>query len=150
MGATGASGSELRTGRTRQEQVFGMRNARQLEDGTNIPNAGFKPGPDNITIAAHSDEGKDIVFQFKLLKGDKMKITAYDPNVPNKGRVSVNADRPSLDAVINSPKATSDDRRNAMLIRDMFQRTDSGIKESSLGRIANELKKKKRKKGQLV
>ena len=150
MGATGASGSGVRHARTREDRVFGIRNARQLEEGTKIKDAGFTPGKDDITIAAHSDEGKDIVFQFKLLKGDKMKITAYDPNVPSKGRVSVSAERPSLDAVISNPKSTSVDKQNAMKIRDMVQRTDSGIKESSLGRIANELKKKKRKRGQLA
>lgn len=146
MGATGA-GSGVRNGRASSEQVFGMRNARRLEDGTNPKGSGFTASGNNIVIAAHSDEGKDIVFQFKLIKGDKMKITAYDPNVPSKGRVSVSADRPSLDSVITSPKATSADKRNAMLIRDMFQRTDSGVKESSLGRIANELKKRKLKGG---
>lgn len=149
MGATGASG-EVRQGRVASENTFGIRNARQLEEGTSIKGAGFKPGGDSITISAHSNEGKDIVFQFKLLKGDKMKITAYDPNVPSKGRISVSADRPSLDAVMTNPKATTADKQNAMKIRDMFQRTDSGIKESSLGRIANELKKKARKKGRMV
>ena len=146
MGATG-TGSGIRNGRTAQERTFGMRNARRLEDGANPPGSGFKADGNNIVISAHSDEGKDIVFQFKLIKGDKMKITAYDPNVPSKGRTSVNADRPSLDSVINSPKSTVEDKRNAMKIRDMFQRTDSGIKESSLGRIANELKKRKLRKG---
>jgi len=150
MGATGAGGSRVRTSKPASEKTFGIRNARRLQTGTNIPNAGFKPTDDTITIAADTDEGKDIVFQFKLLKGDKMKITAYDPNVPSKGRVSVNADRPSLDAVMTNPKATTEDKQNAMKIRDMFQRTDSGIKESSLGRIANELKKKARKKGRRV
>ena len=150
MGATGASGNGVRSGSTPANNVFGMRNARRLEEGTTISGAGFKPTNDTITIAANSDEGKDIVFQFKLLKNDKMKITAYDPNVPSKGKVSVSAERPSLDAVISNPRATSTDKQNAMKIRDMFQRTDSGIKESSLGRIANELKKKKRKRGQLA
>ena len=146
MGATG-SGSGVRTGQGTGNQVFGIRNARKLEDGANPAGSGFKADGNNIVISAHSDEGKDIVFQFKLLKNDKMKITAYDPNVPSKGKVSVSADRPSLDSVINSSKASTDDKRNAMKIRDMFQRTDSGIKESSLGRIANELKKRKLRRG---
>jgi len=79
-----------------------------------------------------------------------MGITAYDPNVPSRGKTSVSADRPSLDSVINNPKSSAADRQNAMKIRDMMQRTDSGVKESSLGKIANELKKKARKKGQKV
>ena len=109
MGATGASG-EVRQGRVASENTFGIRNARQLEEGTSIKGAGFKPGGDSITISAHSNEGKDIVFQFKLLKGDKMKITAYDPNVPSKGRISVSADRPSLDAVMTNPKSSVSDK----------------------------------------
>ena len=150
MGATGASSSGVRQGRTREDRVFGIRNARRLDDNANPAGAKFSKDGTNIVIAANSDEGKDIVFQFKLLKNDKMKITAYDPNIPNRGKVSVSAERPSLDAVLANPKSSTEDKRNAMLIRDMFQRTDSGIKESSLGRIANELKKKKRKRGQLV
>lgn len=146
MGATGADSSRLRI-KIFGDRAFGIRGARELEDGANPKGSGFTANRDNIIISADSDEGKDIVFQFKLGKNDKMNITAYDPNIPTKGRTSVNADRPSLDSVINNPKSSADDKRNAMKIRDMFQRTTSGIKESSLGRIANELKKRKRKGG---
>ena len=146
MGATGADSSRLRI-KIFGDRAFGIRGARELEDGANPKGSGFTATRDNIVISADSDEGKDIVFQFKLGKNDKMNITAYDPNIPTKGRTSVNADRPSLDSVINNPKSSVDDKRNAMKIRDMFQRTTSGIKESSLGRIANELKKRKRKGG---
>ena len=149
MGATGAGGSGLKRGEG-FESAFGIRSARQLEDSANPKGARFTTSGSNIVIAAHSDEGKDIVFQFKLLKNGKMGITAYDPNVPSRGKTSVSADRPSLDSVITNPKASADDKRNAMKIRDMMQRTDSGVKESNLGRIANELKKKARKKGQSV
>ena len=146
MGATGA-GSGIRNGISQLAGVFGIRGSRQLEEGTNVRGAGFNVTKDSIVVSADSDEGKDIIFQFKLGKNDKMNITAYDPNVPSKGRTSVNADRPSLDAVINSPKSSSADKQNALKIRDMFQRTTSGIKESSLGKIANELKKRKLRKG---
>jgi hypothetical protein len=148
MGATGASGTRL--GSSSENRVFGIRSARRLDDDANPAGARFDNSGDRIVISANSDEGKDIVFQFKLGRNDTMKITAYDPNVPSRGKTSVSAERPSLDSVINNPKSTSEDRQNAMKIRDMFQRTDSGIKESSLGRIANELKKKKRKRGQLA
>lgn len=146
MGATG-SGSGIRDSGERGSSVFGIRGARQLEEGANPKGSGFTASGNSIVISANSDEGKDIVFQFKLGKNDTMKITAYDPNVPSKGRTSVNADRPSLDSVINNPKSSADDKRNAMKIRDMMQRTESGIKESSLGRIANELKKRKLRSG---
>lgn len=147
MGATGASGTRTRVS---EDRVFGIRNARKLDDNANPVGARFDTSGDRIVISANSDEGKDIVFQFKLGRNDTMKITAYDPNVPSRGKTSVSAERPSLDSVINNPKSTAEDRQNAMKIRDMFQRTDSGIKESSLGRIANELKKKKRKRGQMA
>ena len=146
MGATGAGGTVRRILGV-SNRVFGIKNARQLDDSANPKDARFSTSGSNIVISAKSDEGKDIVFQFKLLKGDKMGITAYDPNIPNRGKVSVSAERPSLDSVISNPKSSSTDKQNAMKIRDMMQRTDSGIKESSLGRIANELKKKARKKG---
>ncbi len=146
MGATG-TGSGVRGSQDNSNRPFGIRGARQLADGANPKGSGFKADGNNIVIAANSDEGKDIIFQFKLVRGDKMKITAYDPNIPSKGRTSVSAERPSLDSVIQNPKSSADDKRNAMKIRDMFQRTESGVKESSLGRIANELKKRKLRSG---
>ena len=149
MGATGASSGRIRT-RFLGDRVFGIRGARRLDEGKVPEGARFSKGGDSIIISADSDEGKDIVFQFKLGKNDTMKITAFDPNVPSRGKTSVNADRPSLDSVINNPKSTATDRQNAMKIRDMMQRTDSGVKESSLGKIANELKKRARKRGQNV
>lgn len=149
MGATGAG-----SGRVRRifggDRVFGIKGARQLGEEKAPAGARFSKSGDSVVISANSNEGKDIVFQFKLLKGDKMGITAYDPNIPNRGKVSVSAERPSLDSVISNPKSSSTDKQNAMKIRDMMQRTDSGIKESSLGKIANELKKKARKKGRRV
>ena len=65
MGATGASGSGIRRARIREEQVFGIRNARRLESTANPKGAKFSTSGDNIVIAARSDEGKDIVFQLK-------------------------------------------------------------------------------------
>lgn len=141
----GSTGIGIRKVLKPWERTFGIRDARQLQD-SNVPNAGFSAHDKNdIIISASSDEGKDIVFQFKLGRNDIMKITAYDPNVPSKGKTSVNADRPSLDSVINNPKSSVTDKQNAMKIRDMMQRTKSGVKESSLGKIANELKKRERK-----
>ena len=149
MGATGAGGGKIRR-LLGGGSAFGIKGARQLDDNANPSKARFSTSGENIVISARSDEGKDIVFQFKLLKNGKMGITAYDPNIPNRGKVSVSAERPSLDSVISNPKSSSTDKQNAMKIRDMMQRTDSGIKESSLGKIANELKKKARQKGQRV
>lgn len=141
MGSTGRSGVQRRA-----YDVYGVLSARKLKDG-NIEGAGFNANDkESITLSVNSDEGKDIVFQFKLGRNDTMKITAYDPNVPSKGKTSVNADRPSLDSVINNPKSSPTEKNDAMKIRDMMQRTKSGIKESSLGKIANELKKKRSKK----
>lgn len=149
MGATGAGG-RIRSLLGGGGSAFGIKGARQLDDGVKPKGSGFTSGGNNIVISARSDEGKNIVFQFKLGKNDTMKITAYDPNVPSKGRTSVSAERPSLDSVINNPRSSASDKQNAMKIRDMMQRTESGVKESSLGKIANELKKKARKKGQNV
>lgn len=144
MGSTGASRKPYKYDPTKS--TFGIRGARQLQDG-NIAGAGFSEhGKNDIIISADSDEGKDIIFQFKLGRNDSLKITAYDPNVPSKGKTTVNADRPSLDSVINNPKASSAEKQGAMKIRDMMQRTKSDVKESSLGRIANELKKRKNKR----
>lgn len=144
MGSTGAGG--IRKKFDPNTSTFGIKDARQLES-SNIPGAGLSEhGKNDIIIAANSDEGKDIIFQFKLGRNDSLKITAFDPNVPSKGKTTVNADRPSLDSVINNPKSSSEEKRGAMKIRDMMQRTTSDVKESSLGKIANELKKRKNRR----
>lgn len=143
MGSTGASG--VRNKFDPETSTYGIKDARQLQS-SDVKGAGFSEhGKNDIIISASSDEGKDIVFQFKLGRNDSLKITAYDPNVPSKGKTTVNADRPSLDSVINNPKTSSTEKQGAMKIRDMMQRTKSDVKESSLGRIANELKKRKNK-----
>lgn len=129
-------------------KIFGIRGAYRLQEPVK-GDSGFKDqGKDDIRIALASDEEKDIVFQFKLTKdGSEMIIRAYDPNVPSKGVTEVKTSKPSLDAVMSDPKASPTEKSGAMKIRDMMNRSKSGIKESSLARIANELKKKKAKGG---
>ena len=128
--------------------IYGIRGARRLE-GTAPREAEFKDqGKDDVRIALSSEEDKDIIFQFKLNKsGDEMIIRAYDPNVPSRGVTEVKTSQPSLDSVLNDPNASPSDKSGALRIRDMMNRSKSGIKESSLARIANDLKKKRTKGG---
>lgn len=146
MGATALA--NRKTYSDEKTRIFGIKGAHRLQEP--VPgNSGFKDeGKDDIRIALATDEDKDIVFQFKLTKdGSEMIIRAYDPNVPSKGVTEVRSSKPSLDAVMTDPKATPKDREGAMKIRDMMNRSKSGIKESSLTKIANELKKKRAKGG---
>ena len=129
-------------------KIFGIKGARRVND--KVPReAEFKDqGKNDIVLAVSSEEEKDIIFQFKLTKtGNEMIIRAYDPNVPSKGVTEVKTSTPSLDSVLNDPKASPTEKSGALKIRDMMNRSKSGIKETSLARIANELKKKRTKGG---
>jgi len=128
--------------------AFGIRNARQLQSKVDREADFRDQGKDDVRISLQTDEEKDIVFQFRLTKdGSQMIIRAYDPNVPSKGVTEVKTSKPSLDSVLNNPGATASDKAGALKIRDMMNRSKSGIKESSLVRIANELQKKRNKGG---
>jgi len=146
MGATALANRKRYT--DEKTMIFGIRGARRLE-GNAPREAEFKDqGKDDIRIALASEEDKDIIFQFKLNKsGNEMIIRAYDPNVPSRGVTEVKTSSPSLDSVLNDPNASPSDKSGALRIRDMMNRSKSGIKESSLARIANDLKKKRAKGG---
>lgn len=144
MGATGGLfGRKRRT--KKSEDIFGVRGAERFESAAPKQANFDKPGAGRIQLRVPSDEGKDIIFQFKLTRENKLSIIGYDPNVPSRGKVRVLADRPSLDSVINSPKASAADKANAQRLRDMFTRTKNGVKESSLASIANALQREKGK-----
>lgn len=146
MGATALANRKVYS--DEKTRIFGIKGAHRLQEPVSRE-AGFKDqGKDDIRIALASEEDKDIVFQFKLTKdGSEMIIRAYDPNVPSKGTTEVRASKPSLDSVINDPKASPEDKSGALKIRDMMNRSKSGIKESSLTKIADELRKKRTKGG---
>ena len=146
MGATALANRKVYS--DEKTKIFGIRGAHRLQEPVK-GDSGFKDqGKDDIRLSLATDEEKDIVFQFKLSKdGSEMIIRAYDPNVPSRGVTEVRSSKPSLDAVMNDPKASQQDKQGAMKIRDMMNRSKSGIKESSLAKIANELKKKKAKGG---
>lgn len=146
MGATALANRKHRT--SQSTSVFGIGNARKLTDKA-PREADFRDqGKDDIRIAVASEEEKDIIFQFKLSKdGSEMIIRAYDPNIPTKSATEVKTSSPSLNSVINDPNASPSDKSGALKIRDMMNRSKSGIKESSLARIANELEKKRAKGG---
>lgn len=142
MGATGL-GHRRKPTDEGNLRAYGIIGARRMSE-TAPREAGFtNQGEGDVRIAVSTDEEKDIVFQFKLVNGGKeMSIRAYDPNVPSKGITEVKSSKPSLTAVINDPESSASDKSNALKIRDMMNRSKKGIKESSLARIVNELKRK--------
>jgi hypothetical protein len=76
-----------------------------------------------------------------------MSIRAYDPNEPSRAKVSVTTKDASLDSVIKSADSTKEEKTNARKIKEMINQTTSGITQSSLKKIANELIMNKNKKG---
>lgn len=145
MGATGLRMSKSRTD-SENLKAFGIVGARKMFE-TAPREAGFSnQGQNDVRISVATDEEKDIVFQFKLIKGGKeMSIRAYDPNIPDKGVAEVHTNKPDLTSVISDPNATANDVRAAQKILTMMNRSKKGIKNSSLVRIANELKRKEGK-----
>ena len=146
MGATALANRKMYL--NPETKIFGIKFAHRLQEKA-PREADFKDqGKNDIVLAIKSEEEKDIIFQFKLSKdGSEMIIRAYDPNVPSKGVTEVKTSEPSLNSVLNDPKASPTEKSGALKIRDMMNRSKSGIKESSLARIANELKKKRAKGG---
>lgn len=146
MGATALANRKMYS--NPDTKIFGIKFARRMQEKAPREAEFRDQGKDDIVVSVQSNEEKDIIFQFKLNKsGDEMIIRAYDPNIPTKSTTEVKTSSPSLNSVINDPKSSPSEKSGALKIRDMMNRSKSGIKESSLARIANELKKKKAKGG---
>lgn len=142
MGSTGR-----RTSGKPSTSVFDVKDAKRTElsglETQGIPT----PTKQDIQLKVGSREGKDIIFQFRLTKDNEMSIRAYDPNEPSRAKVSVTTKDASLDSVIKSADSTKEEKTNARKIKEMINQTTSGITQSSLKKIANELIMNKNKKG---
>ena len=146
MGATfrNASGKR-RTCVKEDEYIFGINYAVRFN--TIAPkDANFnRPGEDNIQMTIASYEGKDVMFQFRLTRGDNLQILAYDPNSRSSGKVIVNADNPSIDAIIENKLASPGIKYDAGKVKDIIDKTYGGIKRSSILSLIEYLKKRRKK-----
>lgn len=142
MGLTGLL-HRKRDGLRMEYSAYGISGARKLQ-GTLGRESGFKDeGKEDVRLALPSEEEQDIYFQFKLAdRGESLIIRAFDPNVPDKAVTEVKSHKPDLTTVAMDPNATSQDIYNAQRILNMMNKSKSGVKNSSLEKIVNELRKK--------
>lgn len=137
MGSTGIDRASARGGISIDE--LGVKGGK-IFDGNLPKSAGFdKHSANDIQIKIPRQGGKDIVFQFKLLNNGKLSIIAYDPNVPEKGKVRITTDSPNLNQAIQKGGT---DKANALIIRDLMTKSKS-VDESNLPQIINALRRKK-------
>lgn len=137
MGSTGArsiGGSDTKI------EDLGLGKPAKIFDGNLPKDAGFdKHSANDIQVKVPVQKGKDIVFQFKLLGTGKLSIIAWDPNVPEKGRVRITTASPDLNQAIQKGGS---DKANALIIRDLMNKSKA-VNESNLPSIVNELKRRK-------
>ena len=147
MGATfrNASGKR-RTWVKEDEFIFGINYAVRFE--TIAPKeANFnRPNEDNVQMTIASYEGRDVMFQFKLTRGDNLQILAYDPNSRMSGKIIVNSENPSIDAIINNKLASPAIKYEAGKVKDIIDKTYGGIKRSSVLSLIEYLKKRRKKR----
>lgn len=145
MGATFRNSSGKRqTWRKADELIFGINYATRFH--TMAPkSANFhKPNDDNIQLAIATYDGEDVLFQFRLSRQDNLQILAYDPNAQISGKVIVNSDNPSIDAIINNRLASPSIKYEATKVKDIIDKTYNGIQATSIRSLIDYLKRRKR------
>jgi len=145
MGATFRNSSGKRqTWRKADEYIFGINYATRFH--TVAPrDANFhRPNDDNIQLAVATYDGEDVLFQFRLSRQDNLQIQAYDPNAQISGKVIVNSDNPSLDAIINNKLASPTIKYEATKVKDIIDKTYNGIQATSIRSLIDYLKRRKR------
>lgn len=145
MGATFRNASGKRqTWRKEDEFIFGINYAVQVH--TMAPReANFnRPNADNIQLTIASYEGEDIMVQFRLSRQDNLQILAYDPNSRMAGKVIVNSENPSIDAIIESQFVTPDIKYEAIKVKNILDKSYGTIRRDSIIKLAEYLKRRKR------
>lgn len=142
MGSTGM-GIFRQSTEVINRNTYGIDNARAFFGNLPKSTGMDKIGANLTTLRISSYDTQDIIFQFKLLKGGKLSIRAYDPNSSTRANVTVDADSPSLDRVIRYGER--EDKNNAQKIRAMMNKS-STISESQLVKIAQDLKGGRRRR----
>ena len=145
MGATFRNASGKRqTWRKEEEFIFGIHYAIRMN--TQAPReANFnKPNADNVQLTIASYEGQDIMLQFRLSRQDNLLIAAYDPNSRMAGKVIVNSENPSIDAIINNKYASPDIKYEATKVKNIIDKAYAGVRQDSIIKLAEYLKRRKR------
>ena len=146
MGATFRNASGKRKTWVKDDElIFGINYAMRFS--TVAPReANFqRPGADNLQLRIATYDGDDVLFQFRLTRGDNLQINAYDPNARVSGKVIVNAENPSIDAIRNNKLASPGIKYEATKVRDIVDKTYAGISQQSLNRLIDYLRRKRLK-----
>lgn len=145
MGATFRNASGKRqTWRKEDEFIFGINYAERFHTVAPREANFHRPNDDNIQLNIASYEGQDILVQFRLSRKDNLQIIAYDPNSRMGGKIIVNSENPSIDAIINNNLASPDIKYEATKVKDILDRTYAPIQTSSIIKLAEYLKRRKR------
>lgn len=138
MGSTGHGiYHKSRTGNVNDE-TFGISEAVNFK-GKVPEDSGLAPvGAGKITLKVPIGKQTNILFQFRLMKDNKlMQIIGYKDGVPEvKCKVAVDAGQPSLDKVIAS--GSKSEKNNAIKMKDLMNKS-SQVNENQLGAIAQKL-----------
>lgn len=112
--------------------TFGVVDARRTE----YADLGASPSTfarsKTIQLAVRTGRDTDIVFTFKLggPKNDTLVVTAFDKENNDKCTVRMNAKNPTLDRGAKG---------NVSMMRQMLNKTTSGISEASFNQISQQL-----------
>jgi purine-nucleoside phosphorylase len=142
MGSTGHTPYAGRKSKNTDTETFGMSSVVNFR-GKVPKDSGLSPVSANrITLKMTGTSKSNIIFQFSLTKdGRAMNIVGYKAGVPEiKAKVAVDAQRPSISALLNSNSATV--RRNAIKLKDLMAKSGD-MNETKLKPIANELERKR-------
>lgn len=147
MGATFRNASGKRqTWRKESEFIFGINYAVQVH--TQAPReANFnRPDKDNIQLNIASYEGDDIMLQFRLSRQDNLQILAYDPNSRMAGKIIVNSENPSIDAIIENRLATPDIKYEATKVKTIIDKSYAGIRQESILKLIEYLRRRRNRR----
>lgn len=144
MGATymRAGGLKRNTVGKWTDKIFGISYAIRFHNSAPREANFDKASEDTIQMVVASNEGEDVLLQFKLTRNDALQIKGYDPNIPTNAKVVVDSVYPSVDVVIANGN-TMAERASAQRLKEIMGRTMGGVSIESMSRLANELKKRK-------
>lgn len=132
------------TVRNFEDMIFGISYAVRFHNMAPREANFDRPSENNIQMVVASLEGQDILMQFKLSRNN-LSIIGYDPNVPTRAKAVVDSVYPSVDNVIKNGK-TIGERMDAQRLKDIMSRTMAGVSVESLSRLANELKRRRKRR----
>ena len=125
-----------------EDMIYGIAYAVRFNNSAPREANFDKPGDGVIQMTVATLEGQNVLLQFKLTRGDNLQIKGYDPMIPANAKVVVDSVYPSVDSVIRNGR-TMAERADAQRLKNIFNKTLSGVSTESLSRLANSLKQRR-------